>query len=43
LSTARYTPEDYIPLSDEERMRLVTLPPGARPTDELIDEDRGPR
>ena len=43
LSTAHYAPEGYVPLSDEERMRLITLPPGARPTDELVDEDRGPR
>ncbi len=43
LSTAHHAPEGYVPLSDDERMRLITLPPGARPTDELIDEDRGPR
>ncbi len=43
LSTAHHAPAGYVPLSDEERMRLITLPPGARPTDELIDEDRGPR
>jgi hypothetical protein len=43
LSTAHHAPEGYVPLSDDERMRLITLPPGTRPTDELIDEDRGPR
>lgn len=43
LSTAHYAPEGWAPLTDEERMRLGTLPPGARPTDEYVDEDRGPR
>lgn len=33
--------EGYVPLSDEERMRLVILPLGTNPTDTLIDEDRG--
>ncbi len=36
-------PEGYTPLNDEERMRLMVLPPGTRPTDELIDENRGCR
>ncbi len=37
------TSEGYIPLSDEERMRLTVLPVGMRSTDELVDEDRGLR
>ena len=43
LSTVHYATEGSVPLTDEERMRLGTLPPGARPTDEYVDEDRGPR
>ncbi len=43
LSTAHHPPPGTIPLSSEDLLRLGTLPPGARPTDELIDEDRGPR
>ncbi len=34
-------PEGTVPLTPEERMRIGTLPPGARPSEELIDEDRG--
>jgi hypothetical protein len=36
-------PEDAVPLSVEERLRLGELPPDAVPTHILIDEDRGPR
>lgn len=43
LSTATYAPRGAVRLSDEEILRLGKLPPGARPSDELIDEDRGPR
>ncbi|MDQ3249659.1 MAG: hypothetical protein M3Q45_10705 [Chloroflexota bacterium] len=43
LSTAHRAPEGYVPMTDEERMQLSKLPPGARPTDEYVDEDRGPR
>jgi hypothetical protein len=41
LSTIRYAPADARPLSDEELMRIGQLAPGARPSEELIDEDRG--
>ena len=34
---------DYEPLSDEELEHVGTLPRGARPSHELVDEDRGPR
>jgi hypothetical protein len=34
-------PEDAVPLSPEELLRLGTMPPGARGSEELIDEDRG--
>jgi hypothetical protein len=30
-------------LTDAERNHIGNLPPGARPSHELIDEDRGPR
>jgi hypothetical protein len=43
LSTAHTASPDTVPLSPGELLRIGTLPPGARPTDELIDEDRGPR
>jgi prevent-host-death family protein len=41
LSTAHHPPAGTVLLSPEELLRLGTLPPGTRPTDELIDEDRG--
>ena len=41
LSTAHRAPEGAVRLTVEERMRIGTLPPGARPSEELIDEDRG--
>jgi len=41
LVTERFAPDDAIPLSDAELQRLGTLPPGARPSEDLIDEDRG--
>lgn len=34
-------PEGTVPLSAEEIQRIGTLPPGARPSEELINEDRG--
>lgn len=34
-------PEGTVPLTPEERMIIGTLPPGARPSEELINEDRG--
>jgi hypothetical protein len=43
LSTAHIAPPDTVPLSPHELLVVGTLPPGARPTDELVDEDRGPR
>jgi hypothetical protein len=42
LSTAHTAPPDTMPLSPQELLGAGTLPPGARPTDELVDEDRGP-
>jgi hypothetical protein len=41
LSTAHHAPEGTVPLSLDERKTLGTLPLDARPTSELIDEDRG--
>jgi hypothetical protein len=41
LSTNIYAPKDAIVLTDEELMRVGRLAPGARPSEELIDEDRG--
>lgn len=41
LSTDVHAPEGTTPLSDEEIARLGQLPPGARPSEALIDEDRG--
>jgi hypothetical protein len=41
LSTAHRAPEGWTPLTEEERIQLGALPPGARPTDEYVDEDRG--
>jgi hypothetical protein len=42
LVTEFNIPPDAHPLTREERRRLGTLPPGARSSEELIDEDRGP-
>lgn len=41
LVTDIHAPEGTIPLSPEELLRIGKLPPGARPSEELIDEDRG--
>lgn len=41
LSKAHFAPPDARPLSPEEERRLGTLFAGARPSEELIDEDRG--
>src|SRR5215813_4547464 len=41
LVTNIHAPEGTVPLTVEERMRIGQLPPGARPSDELIIEDRG--
>lgn len=41
LSTWHKAPPGTVPLTPEERMRIGTLPPDARPSEELIDEDRG--
>jgi hypothetical protein len=43
LVTSFEVPEGTIRLTVEERMRIGTLPAGARSSDELIDEDRGRR
>jgi hypothetical protein len=42
LSTGYHAPEGTVPLTPEEILELGRLPPGARPSEELIDEDRGP-
>jgi len=42
LVTEFNTPADARPLTRKERHELGRLPPGARPSEELIDEDRGP-
>lgn len=34
-------PENIQPVSDKEIEQLGKMPPGARPSEELIDEDRG--
>ena len=34
-------PEGAVALSKEEIMRVGTLPPGVRPSEELVAEDRG--
>jgi hypothetical protein len=41
LVTHFEVPEDAVPLTPEERMRIGTMPPGTRGSEELIDEDRG--
>lgn len=41
LSTDHDAPTGWTPLTEEERVRLGTLPPGARPTEEYVHEDRG--
>lgn len=40
LSTAHHPKEKLTPLSVEERIRIGTMPLGARPSEELISEDR---
>ena len=42
LSTAHHAPAGVRPLSPADRLKLGALPEDARPTSELIDEDRGP-
>jgi hypothetical protein len=41
LLTHIEVPEDAVPLTLEERLRIGKMPPGARSSEELIDEDRG--
>ncbi len=41
LSTAHEAPAGAVAMTVEERIRIGTLPPGARSSDELINEDRG--
>jgi hypothetical protein len=41
LATWMRAPEGAVLLTPEERMRIGKLPPDARPSEELIDEDRG--
>jgi hypothetical protein len=43
LGGAHLPPSDMIQPADEEVLKAGTLPPGTRPTHELIDEDRGER
>ncbi|MGH2353093.1 MAG: hypothetical protein ACRDI2_15155 [Chloroflexota bacterium] len=41
LSDAHHPPPGASALPIEERVRLGTMPPGTRPSEELIAEDRG--
>ncbi len=41
LVTWIHAPDDAVLLTPEERMKIGKLPPGTRPSEELIDEDRG--
>jgi hypothetical protein len=41
LTTDIHAPQGAIPLSSEEIAQLGRLPSGARPSEDLIDEDRG--
>jgi hypothetical protein len=41
LVTDLHAPEGTVALTPEEILRIGQLPPGARPSEELIDEDRG--
>jgi hypothetical protein len=41
LVTDLHAPEGTVALTPEERLRISQLPPGARPSEELINEDRG--
>jgi hypothetical protein len=41
LVTSIHAPEGTVPLTPEELLRVGQLPPDARPSEELIDEDRG--
>lgn len=41
LATWIRAPEGTTPLTPEQRMQIGKLPPDARPSEELIDEDRG--
>ena len=41
LATDLGIPDNLVSLSDEELEQLVRLPPGARSSEELVDEDRG--
>lgn len=40
LSSTHHTVEDITPLSIEERIRAGTMPPDARPSEEIIQEIR---
>jgi len=42
LSHAVHAPAGTVALSESDLERLGRLAPGARPSEELIDEDRGP-
>jgi hypothetical protein len=41
LSTIWKAPEGAVELSEEERIRIGTMPPGAPPSEQLVREDRG--
>jgi hypothetical protein len=41
LVTDIHAPEGTVALTPEELLRVGQLPPGARSSDELVDEDRG--
>jgi hypothetical protein len=41
LATYHRAPEGTVPLTPEQRMEIGKLPDWARPSEELVDEDRG--
>lgn len=41
LNISHHAPDDAVALSNEELERLGVLAPGARSSDEIIDEERG--
>ncbi|MEO8610887.1 MAG: hypothetical protein ABI690_23520 [Chloroflexota bacterium] len=41
LVTTIHAPEGTVPLTPEQILEIRKLPPGARSSDELVDEDRG--
>lgn len=41
LSTTWHAPEGAVALTEEELIRIGTLPPDAPPSEQLVSEDRG--